>query len=139
MKEQFYKQLINYPGIKQIERDLLYYTDKNMKILYQGSNILSQNFIINPYITIDCNSDKNKYILYPIINLYENLIIESELITRYDSILISIKDYNNKINGYDILDAIGEENRNLLIEDNLNFLLRKYFSCLFLINDYEPQ
>lgn len=139
MKEQFCKKLTNNPGLKQIKEKVFYYTERNMKILYQGSNILSEKFMINPYIAISCNSDinfhENSCILYPIIDFYDNLIVGSELIRPYDSVLLSIKKCESKINGYDILDATCGENITLLQKENLNFLLRRYFSYLFIIND----
>jgi hypothetical protein len=135
MKKQLYEQLINNPGFSQLKTNLVHYTDKNIKLLYQEPNILSKEFVINPYIAIDYNPENESSILYPMIDFYDRLIIESELITPYDSVLLSIKDCESKINGNDILDAICEKNENQLLSDNLNFLLRKYFSCLYIISN----
>lgn len=135
MKEQLYKLLINNPGFSQLKTDLVYYTDKNIKLLYQEPNILSKDFVINPYISINYDPENEISILYPVIDFYDRLIIESESLTVYDTVLLSIKDCESKINGNDILDAICEENKDELLSDNLNFILRKYFSCLFIIND----
>lgn len=135
MKEEHYKRLLNSWGIYKLKTDLAYYISKNIELLYQESNILSKNFVINPYIAINYDRENESSILYPVIDFYDRLIIESELITPYDSVLLSIKDCESKINGNDILYAICEENKDELLSDNLNFILRKYFSCLFIIND----
>ncbi len=132
MREQLYEQLCNNPGLSRLKSDLTDYTCKNLKLLYSESTILSVEFVINPYITIEYDQDKEHSILYPVFDFYDNLTIQSELITPYDSVLLLIKDCKSKITGHDILDAICEDDKTLLLEENLNFLLRKYFSCLFI-------
>ncbi len=132
MKEQLYGQLCNSPGLGRLKSDLTDYTSKNLNLLYKESTILSVEFVINPYIAIEYDEDKEHSILYPVFDFYDNLTIQSELITPYDSVLLLIKDCKSKITGHDILDAICEDDKTLLLEENLNFLLRKYFSCLFI-------
>lgn len=135
MKEQLYNQLCNNPGLNRLRVDLGDYSSKNLKLLYRESTILSVEFVINPYIAIDYSPDQKHSILYPVFDFYDNLTIQSELITPYASVLLSVKDCETKITGYDILDAICEENKNQLLIENLNFMLRKYFSCLFIVNE----
>lgn len=136
MREQLYKRLLNNPGIYKLKTDLDCYIIKNMELLYLESNVLSKEFVINPYIAIDYNPENESSILYPMIDFYDRLIIESEPLTVYDTVLLSIRDCDNKINGYEILNTIikEDENKNSLLSENLNFLLRKYFSCLYIIN-----
>lgn len=132
MREQLYGRLCNNPGLSRLKSDLTDYTSKNLKLLYRESTILSVEFVINPYIAIEYDQDKEHSILYPVFDFYDNLTIQSELIIPYDSVLLLIKDCKSKITGHDILDAICEDDKTLLLEENLNFLLRKYFSCLFI-------
>ena len=63
MKEEHYKRLLKSRGIYKLKTDLAYFTCKNMELLYQESNILSKDFVINPYIFINHDPENESSVL----------------------------------------------------------------------------
>lgn len=140
-KNRYLNQLLLEYDINVITHNLDEYLTKSLDLLYSKKDVLSDNFITNPYLKIKSFEyteidEKIHFAFVPMLNTYNELTVIGSQLNEKDNLLFSIVDYGEIINGYTIIHTLNEMEIELngeLINRNMNYLLRSFLGYQYII------